>query len=136
MLVAPQAPAGAAANGSSCQVTGCVADLNKSCPAELQVVTAAAGGAGAVACKSACQAFRSAQYCCSGAYGAPSTCSPTSYSLLFKNACPNAYSYAYDDATSTFTCAAAGGGYDVVFFLPRHVQRPKASVVYTYMGLV
>ncbi|EAZ38290.1 hypothetical protein OsJ_22668 [Oryza sativa Japonica Group] len=30
-------------------------------------------------------------------------------------ACPRAYSYAYDDATSTFTWAAAGGGYDVVF---------------------
>uniref|UniRef100_A0A0D3GKV3 Thaumatin-like protein n=1 Tax=Oryza barthii TaxID=65489 RepID=A0A0D3GKV3_9ORYZ len=34
---------------------------------------------------------------------------------FFKGACPRAYSYAYDDATSTFTCAAAGGGYDVVF---------------------
>ncbi|KAG8074600.1 hypothetical protein GUJ93_ZPchr0006g43356 [Zizania palustris] len=110
ILVAPQSPA---ANGSRCQVTGCVADLNKSCPAELRVVKASGGGA--IACNSACEAFGAAQYCCSGAYGTPSTCAPTSYSLLFKNACPRAYSYAYDDATSTFTCAAAGGGYDVVF---------------------
>uniref|UniRef100_K3Y3L0 Thaumatin-like protein 1 n=1 Tax=Setaria italica TaxID=4555 RepID=K3Y3L0_SETIT len=110
MLVAPQAPA--AANGS-CQDTGCPADLNRACPAELRV----AGGAGAqtVACRSACEAFAEAVYCCSGAYGSPAACAPTAYSRLFKAACPAAYSYAYDDATSTFTCAAAGGGYDVVF---------------------
>ncbi|KAF0902129.1 hypothetical protein E2562_014383 [Oryza meyeriana var. granulata] len=110
MLVTPSSQA---ANGS-CQATGCVLDLNKSCPAELQVVAAAAARAVA-ACKSACEAFGMAQYCCSGAYGAPSTCAPTAYSRFFKSACPRAYSYAYDDATSTFTCAAAGGGYDVVF---------------------
>ncbi|KAL6603319.1 hypothetical protein ACP70R_043680 [Stipagrostis hirtigluma subsp. patula] len=116
MLVAPQAPA---ANGS-CQATGCAADLNGACPAELRVVSPVAGAAAAaatatVACRSACEAFGAAQYCCSGAYGSPAACAPTAYSQFFKAACPRAYSYAYDDATSTFTCAAAGGGYDVVF---------------------
>ncbi|XP_062234077.1 thaumatin-like protein 1b isoform X2 [Phragmites australis] len=111
MLVAPQVPS--ATNGS-CQATGCPADLNKACPADLRVASSD-GGAAAVACRSACEAFREARYCCSGAYGSPATCAPTSYSLFFKAACPSAYSYAYDDATSTFTCAAAGGGYDVVF---------------------
>ncbi|KAF8045453.1 hypothetical protein N665_4900s0001 [Sinapis alba] len=32
---------------------------------------------------------------------------------MFKAACPRSYSYAYDDATSTFTCA--GGDYTVTF---------------------
>ena len=72
-------------------------------------------GDGAIACRSACEAFAEAEYCCSGAYGSPAACAPTPYSRFFKGACPAAYSYAYDDATSTFTCAAAGGGYDVVF---------------------
>ncbi|KAL6873929.1 hypothetical protein ACP4OV_014011 [Aristida adscensionis] len=117
VLVAPQAPA--ATNGS-CQPTGCAADLNGACPAELRVASSAGAGAGGsaaatVACRSACGAFGTAEYCCSGAHGSPATCAPTKYSRLFKAACPRAYSYAYDDATSTFTCAAAGGGYDVVF---------------------
>ncbi|CAD6335366.1 unnamed protein product [Miscanthus lutarioriparius] len=116
MLVAPRASSAAAANGSSsCRPTGCAADLNAACPAELRV--AGAGGEAAVACRSACEAFAAAEYCCSGAYGSPATCAPTPYSRFFKAACPSAYSYAYDDATSTFTCAsaAAAGGYDVVF---------------------
>ncbi|XP_047058343.1 thaumatin-like protein 1b [Lolium rigidum] len=114
VLVAPAAAA--AANGSSCQPTGCPADLNASCPPELHVV-AGAGAMATVACRSACEAFGTAEYCCSGAHGTPATCPPTAYSRFFKAACPLAYSYAYDDATSTFTCAGArdGGGYDVVF---------------------
>jgi hypothetical protein len=110
MLVSPAA----AANGSSCQPTGCPADLNASCPPELRVV----GASGAtVACRSACETFGTADYCCSGAHGTPATCAPTAYSRFFKAGCPLAYSYAYDDVTSTFTCAgtADGGGYDVVF---------------------
>ena len=67
-----------------------------------------------IACKSACDAFNTPQYCCTGAYGSPSTCPPTTYSETFKAACPTAYSYAYDDATSTFTCAGATS-YTIVF---------------------
>ncbi|CAM0908768.1 unnamed protein product [Alopecurus aequalis] len=113
VLVAPAAAA--RANGSSCVPTGCPADLNASCPPELRVVAGA--GATVVACRSACEAFGTEEYCCSGAHGTPATCAPTAYSRFFKAACPLAYSYAYDDATSTFTCAGAadGGGYDVVF---------------------
>ncbi|XP_027347496.1 thaumatin-like protein 1b [Abrus precatorius] len=91
--------------GGNCTATGCMADLNGGCPAELKVKMAA-GGEG-VACKSACEAFGDPRYCCSGEYATPQTCKPSSYSQLFKSACPRAYSYAYDDATSTFTCASA-----------------------------
>ncbi|EER88966.1 thaumatin-like protein 1b [Sorghum bicolor] len=116
MLVAPRASPAASGSGS-CRPTGCAADLNAACPAELRVA-GNGSGAPAVACRSACEAFAAAEYCCSGAYASPATCAPTAYSRFFKAACPSAYSYAYDDATSTFTCAAAaggGGGYDVVF---------------------
>ncbi|XP_010934175.1 thaumatin-like protein 1 [Elaeis guineensis] len=102
MLVVPQ---GATSPGGNCTATGCLVDLNGVCPSVLKVVLASAnGGSESVACKSACDAFGSPQYCCSGAYGNPSTCKPSSYSQFFKNACPRAYSYAYDDASSTFTC--------------------------------
>ncbi|KEH30510.1 putative thaumatin [Medicago truncatula] len=89
-----------------CESTGCTSDLNQQCPAELR----ASDGS---ACKSACEAFGSPEYCCSGAYGSPATCRPSIYSEMFKNACPRSYSYAYDDASSTFTCTAAD--YTVTF---------------------
>ena len=101
-------------NGGSgdCATTGCVDDLNQRCPSELRV----AGGAG---CRSACEAFGTPEYCCKGEFGSPKSCQPTAYSQVFKAACPRSYSYAYDDATSTFTCS--GADYVITFCpsLPR-----------------
>ncbi|XP_040383663.1 thaumatin-like protein 1b [Oryza brachyantha] len=108
MVVVPQGGVG----GATCGATGCLVDLNAPCPADLKV--AGADGAG-IACKSACEAFGTPEYCCSGAFGRPATCQPSAYSQFFKNACPRAYSYAYDDATSTFTCASGTVDYLVVF---------------------
>ncbi|KZV31908.1 thaumatin-like protein 1, partial [Dorcoceras hygrometricum] len=88
-----------------CNATGCVADINMGCPKELQVIGSDEDG-GVVACRSACDAFRLDEYCCSGEYANPSTCRPSFYSGIFKRACPRAYSYAFDDGTSTFTCKA------------------------------
>ncbi|CAK7331987.1 unnamed protein product [Dovyalis caffra] len=102
MLVTPQ---GGQTGQGKCTFTGCIKDLNPSCPAELKV--AANNGENVVACKSACSAFGDPKYCCCGAYSNPDTCKPTSYSEIFKTACPRAYSYAYDDQTITFTCAGA-----------------------------
>ncbi|XP_022145284.1 thaumatin-like protein 1b [Momordica charantia] len=90
----------------ACGSTGCVTDLNRQCPTELKAEN---GGA----CRSACEKFGTAEYCCSGAYGSPATCKPSKYSEIFKSACPRSYSYAYDDATSTFTCS--GADYTVTF---------------------
>jgi hypothetical protein len=86
---------------NDCLIPTCTHDLNASCPAELQQ----RNGAGqVVGCLSACERFRSDEFCCAGAHNTPATCPPFSYSRTFKAACPTAYSYAYDDATSTFTC--------------------------------
>ncbi|XP_066386835.1 thaumatin-like protein 1b [Miscanthus floridulus] len=114
MVVAPTTTASSTtASTGKCAATGCAAELNAACPAGLRVEAAADGGP--VACRSACDAFGDAQYCCSGAYGNPNTCRPSTYSQFFKTACPRAYSYAYDDATSTFTCAAGSTDYTVTF---------------------
>lgn len=99
MLVVPQG-----GSGDNCTNTGCIVDLNGSCPSELRVMSTDGKD---VACKSACEAFQQPQYCCNGPNATPDTCKPSSYSQAFKNACPRAYSYAYDDKTSTFICGSA-----------------------------
>ncbi|CAN6465900.1 unnamed protein product [Victoria cruziana] len=88
----------------TCSYAGCVRDLNQVCPSGLQVRSR---DNRVLACKSACSAFNSPMYCCTGRYGTPQACKPTSYSRLFKEACPRAYSYAYDDPTSIATCSSA-----------------------------
>ncbi|CAJ2635784.1 thaumatin-like protein 1 [Trifolium pratense] len=91
----------------SCEATGCGEDINRRCPSELRVD-------GGDACNSACGAFGREEYCCSGAFASPSSCSPSVYSEMFKVACPKSYSYAFDDATSTFTCTDAAD-YTITF---------------------
>lgn len=90
----------ASGGSGGCEATGCGTDLNQGCPSELRVESGDA-------CQSACGAFGKPEYCCNGAFSNPSTCKPSVYSEMFKSACPKSYSYAYDDATSTFTCSAA-----------------------------
>ncbi|KAJ0970243.1 hypothetical protein J5N97_023120 [Dioscorea zingiberensis] len=88
-------------------------NINLLCPSRLQV---SGDGGVVVACRSACEAFGDPMYCCTGAYGNPNTCKATYFSSLFKSACPAAYSYAFDDPTSTFTCD--GGPDYLVIFCP------------------
>ncbi|WRX30359.1 Thaumatin family - like 10 [Theobroma cacao] len=104
-------------SSGACLSTGCVTDLNRQCPTELQF------GSGE-ACLSACEAFKTPEYCCNGAFGAPDTCKPSVYSEMFKAACPRSYSYAYDDATSTFTCT--GADYTITF-CPSSTSQKSAS---------
>ncbi|KAK9740019.1 hypothetical protein RND81_03G005000 [Saponaria officinalis] len=114
--------------GPNCSVTGCFVDLNEACPTDLRV----ASEEGTMACKSACGAFNSPEYCCSGAYGTPDKCKPSSYSEVFKKACPTAYSYAYDDKTSTFTCS--GSPDYTITFCPSPATSQKASTPSTGQG--
>jgi hypothetical protein len=94
-----------------CQTSTCPANVNTVCPAELQVK----GSDGSViACKSTCTAFNEPQYCCTGANNTLATCPPTNYSKIFEDQCPQAYSYAYDDQNSTFTCSG-GPNYAITF---------------------
>ncbi|PSS02862.1 Pathogenesis-related protein like [Actinidia chinensis var. chinensis] len=86
----------------NCSAAGCDGDLKAECPPEL----AMKAGGKTVACRSACNAFGSDEYCCRGAFSDPGTCLPSNYSRVFKKACPVAYSYAHDDATSVLTCSS------------------------------
>ncbi|KAF7809644.1 thaumatin-like protein 1 [Senna tora] len=106
-------------SSGSCETTGCVADLNRRCPSELRTE-------GGDACKSACDAFGKPEYCCNGAYGSPATCKPSVYAQMFKSACPKSYSYAYDDSTSTFTCA--GADYTITFCPSSSPSLKSASI--------
>ncbi|XVE69825.1 hypothetical protein DITRI_Ditri10aG0022800 [Diplodiscus trichospermus] len=102
----------AVGGSGDCGYAGCVADLNINCPVELQVRDSGS----TVACKSACAAFNTAEFCCTGNHSTPQTCLPTKYSEMFKKACPRAYTYAYDDASNTRTCS--GSNY-LITFCPR-----------------
>ncbi|XP_072989543.1 pathogenesis-related thaumatin-like protein 3.5 [Typha latifolia] len=95
--------------GKNCSVAGCDSDLRNDCPSELAVKV----DGKTVGCRSACDVFDTDEYCCRGVFGNSVTCKPTYYSKKFKAACPTAYSYAYDDPTSIFTCAE--GDYVISF---------------------
>ncbi|KAI9278975.1 thaumatin [Phascolomyces articulosus] len=81
-----------------------------SCPEEMKVL---GDGGKVIGCKSACSAFGTDEMCCAGAHNTPDTCGPNEYSKAVKEACPDAYSYAYDDTTSTYMCKA--DTYEIVF---------------------
>ncbi|KAE9586768.1 hypothetical protein Lal_00004849 [Lupinus albus] len=93
-----------------CKYAGCIADLNRYCPKELQVID---NSGSVVACKSACAAFKTADFCCTDDHSTAKSCNPTEYSKLFKSACPSAYSYAYDDTSTTQTCS--NSNYTIAF---------------------
>lgn len=65
-------------------------------------------------CLSACAYSNSPSDCCTGNYNAPSKCKPSYYSQQAKSVCPDAYSYAFDDMTSTFIIPT-GGGWKITF---------------------
>ncbi|XP_018482358.2 thaumatin-like protein [Raphanus sativus] len=88
---------------SKCTIFGCHRDLKTTCPEELQVVNKEGR---VVACKSACLAFDNDRFCCRNAYGTPEKCKRTTYSMLFKEACPSYYSYAYDTPPPLVSCSA------------------------------
>jgi hypothetical protein len=112
MEIAPSAntvPA-SAVSGQVCGSPTCAANIDRICPAELQQKDASGN---VVACLSACSEYNTPQTCCKGAYDTSAMCPPTTLSEVFKTACHDAYSYAYDDKSSTYTCTATG--YTVTF---------------------
>lgn len=94
----------------------CTANITSRCPSELQ----APGG-----CNNACTVFNQSKYCCTGK---SSSCEPTTYSLLFMQKCPDAYTYSRNDSSSTaFTCPT-GTNYQIVFCAPSDPHTPAASM--------
>ncbi|KAG2216948.1 hypothetical protein INT45_001419 [Circinella minor] len=66
-----------------------------------------------IGCQSACSKNNSDEDCCKGAHDDPNVCKPDKQSQSVKEACPDAYSFAYDDQTSTFNCQE--NSYEVTF---------------------
>lgn len=102
-------PNGATGSGYDCGSPGC--STLPDCPTELQSKDS---NGNVIACKSACSAFNTAEYCCTGSSTARGSCSTNKYASQVKSACPNVYSYAYDDSTSMYACQPSGG-YTVTF---------------------
>ncbi|GKV02374.1 hypothetical protein SLEP1_g14818 [Rubroshorea leprosula] len=97
----------------NCVSTSCAANVNAICPSELALTEP--DGGNIIGCKSACIVFNKPQYCCTGEYGTPETCNKASqYYMIFKNQCPQAYSYAFDDSTTTYSCSG-GPNYTITF---------------------
>ncbi|KAI0674521.1 Osmotin thaumatin-like protein [Trametes maxima] len=95
-------------NNKGCAVADCPVDLNPGCPAAIKGPTDSNGNV--VGCKSACAAGlgdpTNNPNCCTGTHNTPATCpsSGVQFYSYFKNGCPNAYAYAYDDKTALKTC--------------------------------
>ncbi|KAI0708793.1 thaumatin-like protein [Fomitopsis betulina] len=112
-------------NNVGCGIPSCPVDLNPDCPAALQGPYDSTGLA--VGCKSACEANldgdpANSPNCCSGNYDTKATCpsSGVKYYSYFKDNCPNAYAYAYDEGSGTalWTCAASKGADYTITFCP------------------
>jgi len=108
---------------AGCQAIDCKADLNPKCP---QPLALKAGGK-TVGCKSACSANldktpQDSKNCCSGSHDKPATCPPSGvqYYSYFKDACKNAYAYAYDESSKTalWTCDSKKKADYTVTFCP------------------
>ncbi|KAH7106379.1 thaumatin-like protein [Auriculariales sp. MPI-PUGE-AT-0066] len=101
-------------NNKGCPSPGCRVDLGPNCPSPLKGPFDSSGFP--VGCRSACSANLdgnpgNSKNCCSGQYGTPQTCpaSGVQYYSYFKNACPNAYAYAYDEGSESalWTCPSS-----------------------------
>lgn len=95
----------------TCSSTGCIVDLNATCPFELRVTA----NTSLVACMNACQKLKLPEYCCEGDYASPDKCKPSLYAQNFKSVCPRAYTYTYDDSSSTTLTCASKSNYDITF---------------------
>ncbi|KAI3614834.1 thaumatin-like protein [Moniliophthora roreri] len=95
-------------NNKDCPVGSCPVDLNNGCPAGLE---GPKNGAGAViACNSDCNVdpnHDDSPSCCTGSHNKPETCpsSGVPHYSYFKDKCPKAYAFAYDEPSGALlTC--------------------------------
>ncbi|XP_074307523.1 cysteine-rich receptor-like protein kinase 15 [Silene latifolia] len=136
LMVAPHVE-----TGIDCSVTGCVYDLKRLCPAGLTVLsktTSNANTTSIIGCRNPCKVFNTRKYCCNSI----TDCHRSDFSmssLIFKRACPRAYSYTLDDATSVFMCnASKASSYNITFCpspdMARLVSTPAASLTLPEQG--
>jgi hypothetical protein len=90
----------------NCGDPQCAVDLNPTCPQPLQDIV---DGAVLACANDECKVLGGNDA------ASPDCIYPNEYTRFFKDACPTAYSYPYDDPTSTFTCEGTTNDYAVVF---------------------
>ncbi|EJD35446.1 Osmotin, thaumatin-like protein [Auricularia subglabra TFB-10046 SS5] len=110
---------------AGCPIAGCFVDLGPGCPDQLKGPFDATGFP--VGCKTACLANldgnpSDSANCCSGSHNTPATCpvNGVQFYSYFKNACPDSYAYAYDEASGTalWTCPSHLRASYIVTFCP------------------
>lgn len=94
-----------------CKAPSCSANILANCPADLQVKDSSGS---VVTCLSSCTKYQTDDTCCRNAHNTSATCPAPEGAKVFKSACPDAYSYAYDDGTSTWNCTNPSG-YTITF---------------------
>ncbi|KAF6752653.1 thaumatin-like protein [Ephemerocybe angulata] len=112
-------------NTAGCAVPDCPVDLGPDCPSQLKGPFDSSGFA--LGCKSACLANLDGNQadsanCCSGSHNTPATCpaSGVAFYSYFKEKCPNAYAYAYDEASGSalFKCPSGKNADYTITFCP------------------
>lgn len=100
----------------NCKKLECVGDVMSSCPDELAIKS----NSSKIACKSSCLKYNDDQHCCKENFGIASTCKPNEWTInsaeIFKNACPEAISYNYDNEVKNYMCVGSPtAGYEISF---------------------
>ncbi|XP_023635664.1 LEAF RUST 10 DISEASE-RESISTANCE LOCUS RECEPTOR-LIKE PROTEIN KINASE-like 2.4 isoform X3 [Capsella rubella] len=108
-------------SSGTCISSGCVVDLNKTCPDDLKLFN----GGNQVGCISACRKYRSKEICCLNDFRSRQNCKPTEYTLNFERVCPTAYSYLYNDNSSKVICPNSTDF--VVTFCPSSIPNTTRS---------
>lgn len=118
-------PMGISLSRPDCKAPACAVNINNVCPSALR--TALDAGGHNLACNSACAAGLGGtpdgnKACCTGSFTDPGKCKScgVDYYGVFKDQCPDAYAYAYDESSGTalWTCdnsAAAPADYTITF---------------------
>ncbi|KAG8997110.1 hypothetical protein FRB93_000513 [Tulasnella sp. JGI-2019a] len=109
-------------NSANCGTASCSVDLNANCPTVLQGPFDSNGVA--VGCKSDCLVDTNpsnSSSCCTGSHNTPATCPPSGvpHYSYFKQNCPNAYVYAYDEGnTALWVCISSQAPNYTITFCP------------------
>ncbi|KAI8878419.1 Osmotin, thaumatin-like protein [Backusella circina FSU 941] len=101
------APNGGSGSGYLCGTPKCT--TLPSCPSGLEDKDS---NGKVIGCKSPCTAYGTSEYCCTDSERG--SCGSSSYASAVQSACPEVYSYAFDDNTSMFSCSPTNG-YTVTF---------------------
>ena len=122
LLVVPSQPS------QTCISAGCLVDLNKTCPEDLGFFT----GGKQIGCISACKKYNTKEICCTNDFRSKQRCKRTMYTKNFEQACPLAYSYAFEDNNSTIRCPNSTDF--VVTFCPSSIPNSTRSNSLSFAG--